>query len=75
MPSTHIQPAMPPPPGKTSNFTDPPYIGTKFLVINCVFLPLAVIALAIRTWTRVVVVRSFRIDDCETSGCTCLIDC
>ncbi|KAF7596947.1 hypothetical protein BBP40_011313 [Aspergillus hancockii] len=54
---------MSPPPGKTSNFIDPPYIGTKFLVVNCVFLPIAVISLLVRTWTRVFIVRSFRWDD------------
>ncbi|KAE8381272.1 hypothetical protein BDV26DRAFT_278858 [Aspergillus bertholletiae] len=58
-----IIPAMPPPPGKVSNFIDPPYIGTKFLVVNCVFLPIACIALLVRTWTRLFIVRSFRWDD------------
>lgn len=57
-------PAMPPPKGTESNFIDPPYQGTKFLVVNCVFLPLAVIALAVRTWTRLFIVRNFRSDDC-----------
>lgn len=63
--ASSIVPAMPPPAGQTSNFVDPPYIGTRFLVVNCVFLPLAVIALAVRTWTRLFIVRSFRFDDCE----------
>lgn len=63
-----IVPALPPPAGQTSNFVDPVYIGTRFLVVNCVFLPLAVIALAVRTWTRLFVVRSFRTDDCECRG-------
>lgn len=61
-----IIPAMAPPAGQTSNFVDPPYTGTKFLVVNCVFLPLAFIALGVRTWTRAFVVRSFRWDDCES---------
>ncbi|KAE8404326.1 hypothetical protein BDV37DRAFT_282873 [Aspergillus pseudonomiae] len=56
-------PAMSPPPGTVSNFTDPPYIGTKFLVVNCVFLPIATIALLVRTWTWLFIVRSFRWDD------------
>lgn len=60
-----IEPAMPPPPGMTSNFIDPDYCGIRLLVVNCVFLPLAVISFAIRSWTRLFVVRSFRIDDCE----------
>lgn len=64
MASSQPMPAMPPPGNQKSNFIDPPYQGTKFLVVNCVFLPLAVIALAVRTWTRVFLVRNFRSDDC-----------
>ncbi|KAJ5690413.1 hypothetical protein N7462_004805 [Penicillium macrosclerotiorum] len=63
MANSTIIPAMSPPAGQTSNFVDPAYIGTKFLVVNCVFLPLAAIALGVRTWTRLFVVRSFRWDD------------
>jgi hypothetical protein len=59
---------MPPPLGETSDFINPPYCGTKFLVINCVFLPIAIISLVVRSWTRLFVVRSFRVDDCETSS-------
>ncbi|KAJ5893648.1 hypothetical protein N7495_005339 [Penicillium taxi] len=58
-----ITPALQPPVGQTSNFIDPVSSGTKFLVINCIFLPLAFLALGIRTWTRIFVVRSFRMDD------------
>lgn len=56
---------MSPPAGQTSNFVNPPYIGGKFVAVNGIFLPLAVIALGVRTWTRLFVVRSFRWDDCE----------
>lgn len=59
-----ITPAMAPPAGKVSNFVNPAYAGTKFVVVNCVFLTLAVSSLCIRTWTRLFVVRSFRWDDC-----------
>ncbi|KAJ5745086.1 hypothetical protein N7520_010268 [Penicillium odoratum] len=58
-----ITPAGPPPAGQTSNFINPDYGGTKLLVVNCVFLPLAVIALAVRIWTRFFIVRIFRADD------------
>ncbi|KAF3385389.1 hypothetical protein F1880_002741 [Penicillium rolfsii] len=54
---------MSPPAGQTSNFIDPPYIGGKFVAVNCIFLPLAVIALGVRIWTRLFVVRNFRWDD------------
>lgn len=64
MADVQIIPAMSPPPGKISNFVDPEYQGTKFIVVNCVFLPLAVLALAVRTWTRVCIVRNFQADDC-----------
>ena len=65
MANSTIIPAMEPPPGQVSNFVDPPYSGAKFVVVNCVFLPIALIALAVRTWTRVVVVRSVAWDDCK----------
>ncbi|KAJ5279283.1 hypothetical protein N7478_004655 [Penicillium angulare] len=58
-----IVPALPPPAGQTSNFVNPDYNGTKFLVVNCIFLPLAIIGLGVRIWTRLFVVRSFRADD------------
>ncbi|KAJ5250917.1 hypothetical protein N7489_001327 [Penicillium chrysogenum] len=61
--ASSISPAMPPPPGRASNFVNPPYTGTKFVVVNSIFLPLAIIGLAVRTWTRVFIVRSFRSDD------------
>ena len=64
MADSQITPAMPPPPGKRSNFVNPEYQGTKFIVVNCIFLPMAVVALAVRTWTRVFIVRNFRSDDC-----------
>ncbi|KAJ5980639.1 hypothetical protein N7481_007937 [Penicillium waksmanii] len=64
-----ITPAMPPPAGQTSNFINPDYTGTKFIAVNSVFLPLAVIALAVRTWTRLFVVRSFRWDDSLMLSC------
>ncbi|KAJ5654158.1 hypothetical protein N7490_001161 [Penicillium lividum] len=58
-----ITPASSPPAGQTSNFIDPDYCGTKFVVVNCVFLTFAVIALVVRIWTRLFIVRSFRTDD------------
>lgn len=71
MADAQIIPAMPPPPGKTSNFVDPEYQGTKFIVVNCVFLPLAVVALVVRTWTRVCIVRNFQDDDCMRPRSIC----
>lgn len=64
MASNSITPALPPPPGQTSNFANPVSCGTKFIVVHCVFLPLAIVAVIVRTWTRLFIVRSFRVDDC-----------
>ncbi|KAI9926339.1 hypothetical protein ASPWEDRAFT_698138 [Aspergillus wentii DTO 134E9] len=63
MENNTITPAMAPPPGVTSNFINPMSRGDKYLAINCIFLPLAVIALVVRTWTRIFIVRNFRSDD------------
>ncbi|KAL2813483.1 hypothetical protein BDW59DRAFT_176725 [Aspergillus cavernicola] len=56
-------PAMPPPEGQTSNFVNPTFGATKFVVVNCVFLPIAFLALVIRVWTRTFITRGFRWDD------------
>ncbi|KAI9375464.1 hypothetical protein BJX61DRAFT_128299 [Aspergillus egyptiacus] len=56
-------PAMPPPPGETSNFVNPTFDGTKFVVVNCIFLPIAFLAMVIRIWTRTFIARGFRWDD------------
>ncbi|KAK2806791.1 hypothetical protein FQN50_005653 [Emmonsiellopsis sp. PD_5] len=61
--ATTITPAGPPPPGQVSNFIDPPYDGTRFLVVNVIFMPLAVIAVLIRLWTRFAVTRAGGLDD------------
>ncbi|KAK2753058.1 hypothetical protein FQN55_005018 [Onygenales sp. PD_40] len=60
---TTITPAGPPPPGQVSNFIDPPYDGTRFLIVNVIFMPLAVIAVLIRLWTRFAVTRAGGLDD------------
>ncbi|KAL3477300.1 hypothetical protein BJX99DRAFT_246267 [Aspergillus californicus] len=63
MSSSNLIPALPPPPGYTSNFVNPYFGGTKFIVVNCVFLPVAFVALGIRLWTRTFIARGFRSDD------------
>ncbi|PGH15341.1 hypothetical protein AJ79_02507 [Helicocarpus griseus UAMH5409] len=60
---TPIQPAGKPPAGVTSNFVNPPYDGTRFAVVNAVFMPLAVIAVLIRIWTRFAITRAGGLDD------------
>ncbi len=61
---TATVPAAPPPPGVVSDFVDPPYIGTSFVIINTVFMILAILAVTVRIYTRVVIVRGFGVDDC-----------
>jgi hypothetical protein len=46
---------------------NPTYCGTKFVIVNCIFLPIAFISLVIRVWTRMFIARGFRWDDCECS--------
>ena len=60
-----IRPAMPPPPGVTSNFVNPEHNYNRFIVVNCIFLPIAVIAVCLRSYTRIAILRNFSADDCE----------
>ncbi|KAJ5626409.1 hypothetical protein N7510_002718 [Penicillium lagena] len=52
MSSSYFTPARPPPDGLVSNFVNPTSCGTKFIVVNCIFLPIAFLSIAIRVWTR-----------------------
>ncbi|KAL2794020.1 integral membrane protein [Aspergillus keveii] len=61
--SSDLVPALPPPPGKVSNFVNPTNCAAKFIAVNAVFLPIALIALGIRIWTRAFIARGFRWDD------------
>ncbi|KAI5277182.1 hypothetical protein KEM54_005078, partial [Ascosphaera aggregata] len=60
---TQSVPAMPPPPGVQSNFVDPETCKSQLVIIQSIFLPVAVIATALRFWTRAVVVKSVAVDD------------
>jgi hypothetical protein len=46
---------------------NPTSCGTKFIVVNCIFLPIAFISIVIRVWTRMFITREFRLrrDDGE----------
>ncbi|KAJ0424954.1 hypothetical protein BJY00DRAFT_226635 [Aspergillus carlsbadensis] len=61
--SSDLVPALPPPPGKVSNFVNPTNCAAKFIAVNAVFLPIALISLGIRIWTRAFIARGFRWDD------------
>lgn len=57
-------PAMPPPPGVTPNFIDPPNRGPVVLILNCIFLPLTIIAVTIRMVVKGLFVHQLGWDDC-----------
>ncbi|KAL2840661.1 hypothetical protein BJY01DRAFT_16514 [Aspergillus pseudoustus] len=61
--SSALIPALAPPPGKVSNFVNPESCAAKFIAVNVVFLPIALVALGIRIWTRAFIARGFRLDD------------
>ncbi|OAX82623.1 hypothetical protein ACJ72_03030 [Emergomyces africanus] len=56
-------PAAPPPPGVQSNFIDPVSRGGQGIVVNAVFLPLAVLAVCVRLLTRGICLRHIGFDD------------
>lgn len=56
-------PALPPPPGITSNFTSPKDRGPILIIVNGILLGLMVIFLAIRFYTKFCIVRKVFWDD------------
>ncbi|THV45868.1 hypothetical protein BGAL_0442g00050 [Botrytis galanthina] len=54
--------SIPPPPGITPN-SQAPYHAAGLVVVICVFVPLAIIAVSVRTFTRSRIVRIFAADD------------
>lgn len=63
---SHI-PAAPPPDGVVSNFSDPPSQKKPIFIVNGVFIPLMVISVAIRIYTRKYISGSLGWDDCMCS--------
>jgi hypothetical protein len=60
-----IIPAGIPPPGVQANFVDPPTNSQPFIVVNCIFPFLALVAIVVQIYSRLVIPRTFSIDDCE----------
>jgi len=58
-------PAMSPPPGVTPNFIDPPSRAGDLLVLNCVFLPIMLVAVTMRMTVKGIFVRNLGWDDCS----------
>lgn len=59
------KPAMLPPDGTDSNFSNPPNIRSQALGVIISFLLLSTLAVAIRLYTKLVFVRKLSLDDCE----------
>lgn len=58
-------PAMAPPPGLVSNFDNPKTLSTSLITINAIFLPLMLIAVIIRLYSRGHLLHALGWDDCE----------
>ena len=60
-------PALPPPPGVTSQFVDPPNLEqlTIGIFTTCIFL--ATVAVVLRMWTKLLIIRQTTLDDCISS--------
>ncbi|KAK6348506.1 hypothetical protein TWF718_006296 [Orbilia javanica] len=59
----HLRPMLDPPDGVIPNFVNPYDIGWQIIVGTAVTLPLALIACGMRFYTRLVLIRNFRVDD------------
>jgi hypothetical protein len=63
--------AIPPPPGITPNFVDPPSRAHIVIVVNAVCSILSVSFVGLRSYTAVSITRQVRIDDCKPCHCSC----
>ena len=59
-----IIPAIPPPPGVTPNFVDPPNALGNTVALHTVCLFLVTLFLGLRLYTRHFITHSLKIDDC-----------
>lgn len=58
-------PAMPAPPGLKHNFINPPNLKTEFYVDLNLCLIIAILAVCMRIWTKVRLIRKVEIEDCK----------
>lgn len=61
-------PASPPPPGVLSNFIDPPSHRPEIIALEGVFLSLMLMAVAVRIFVRLRVIKTWGWDDCKISS-------
>ncbi|KAI9806949.1 MAG: hypothetical protein M1833_002607 [Piccolia ochrophora] len=59
--------AAPPPPGVIPGRDDAPYSGNAIVVVNAFFIPVTILFLAARTYTRLRLTRSMGLDDGDPS--------
>lgn len=64
-------PVIPPPPGVQSNFEQPHTLRASLTAVNATFLPLMLIAVAIRLYVRGHIVHSLGWDDCKLCNGVC----
>ena len=58
-------PVIPPPSGVDSNFEDPESLGLAIKIVNGVFLPLMLLVVSIRLYTRAFILCAIGWDDCK----------
>lgn len=57
------KPALEPPDGITPNFVDPPTIHHVHVIVATIALSLSVVAVAARTFARVIILKKFDLSD------------
>jgi hypothetical protein len=55
---------VPPPPGVTPNFVNPPSTGYKIIIATVVTWALATFSLCLRLYVKLRIVRMIKLDDC-----------
>ena len=70
-------PALKPPPGQVSDFTNPPTAMVYVVICFAICLPVTSIAFGLRTWTRIVIKRSWALEDwmCASGWTTFVVFC
>lgn len=58
-------PALPPPPGETSNFSSPPSLTQETNIAIGITVPLTTIFFFLRTYVRIWIKRSWIFEDCK----------
>ena len=61
----YTTPAGPPPPGQVSNLVNPFYLRTISFTTHALCLAISTIAVALRIFTKVHVMKQFRYEDCN----------